>query len=186
MLEDPVVIGRPSFKMTNSQRKLALFDRFALAPASHAHDTPGGRPHQFPFSMAHRIEVHLSEERPGLSGQVGQCLGIHLAGNNSPRLHGGGIQCERPLDFDTLCQQIRFQLPLHHRLPLSSRHRHRHSHDRNGDHEHDVREASFSTDRRDRAVPHGVSAMAEQVALRTTEPFDRCGWRYPGSSHSLA
>ncbi len=95
-----------------------LSERLRLASASDAHDPAGRGADQLPFSSSHGIQVDLSQERPGLSGQVGQGIGVHFARDYPPGFHLGGIERDGGLDFDAFGQQIGFQFPLHHDFPL--------------------------------------------------------------------
>ncbi len=88
------------------------------APASDAHDPAGRCADQLPFSPSHGIQIDLPQNRPGLSGQLGQGIGVHLAWDHPPGFHPGGIECDGGLDFDAFGQKISFQFPLHHDFPL--------------------------------------------------------------------
>lgn len=49
MLENPISVRFSTFKVTNGQRKIPLFDRFDIDFAPHTHDAAGRRAHVFPI-----------------------------------------------------------------------------------------------------------------------------------------
>ena len=118
MLEDPIMIGGASLEMPDGRGEIVLPEWLCAALAPNTHDAACRRPKIFPFSVPHRIKIHLAQERFGQSREISQCPGIDFSRHHAACLDGCGIECEGILNLDPFGQEIRLKLPLDDDTPL--------------------------------------------------------------------
>jgi len=151
MLKDPFVIRSAPLEMTDDLGKIVLLERSSATFTSNTHNAAGRTPKVLPVPMRHGIGIGLPQKRFGQARQFGQRLWIDLRRRYTARFHRGGVECQRILNFDPFIQEIGFEFPLDHHLPLFRCDRGRKPDQDNGEHEEEIGHTSFIME----AVSHG-------------------------------
>lgn len=179
MLKEPLMIRSSSFKMSDRLGEIVFPEGCRAASAPHSHNPTGRSTQVFPFSMGHRVCIRFAQERLRQPGQIGQRLRIHFSRHHAAGFHRCRIERQGILDLDTFRQQVSFQFPLHHGLPLLRRGSRRDPDQHDGKHQHEIRDTALVSHSTDTSIRHqplhyGVKGSSDNRTVYSTRESRSC------------